>query len=310
MVPAFDLQGGWPLTVARGVSVGGLLSVFGALTFRVLVVPKAFARASDDEAARLKRQLLWVSQLSTLVCLLGLAAWIVVESATMADADSLAAAFAAVPLVLRKTFFGHISMVQVVVLAAIPPMLGLGDTAWRQRAGLALATLALCLHAGHSHAASMYDGPSFLLACDIVHLLAAGAWLGALLPLMLVVRGAVPCVGAMAARWFSPLGRWCVGLLAGTALVQGYVLVASFDGLLGTAYGWMVLAKLALNVVLVGFACANRYRFAPALLRAEPEAARRVLLRSIALQTGFSVAIVVAAVVLSELPPSMHMDQM
>ena len=66
------------------------------------------------------------------------------------------------------------------------------------------------LQAGHSHAWSMEDGPNLLVASDCVHLLAAGAWLGGLLPLLLVVRGTPPLVGALAARWFSPLGKACV----------------------------------------------------------------------------------------------------
>jgi mono/diheme cytochrome c family protein len=56
---------------------------------------------------------------------------------------------------------------------------------------------------------------------------------------------------------------------------------------------------------LLGFAYANRYRFAPRL-RPDGDAAKPALIRSIALQTGFAIAILVAAVILSELPPSMH----
>jgi mono/diheme cytochrome c family protein len=76
-------------------------------------------------------------------------------------------------------------------------------------------------------------------------------------------------------------------------------------GLVGTAYGWVVLVKLGLFAVLLGFAAANRYRFAPALAQGQ-RAARQRLMRSLALQTAAGLAMVVAAAVLSDLPPAMH----
>jgi mono/diheme cytochrome c family protein len=152
----------------------------------------------------------------------------------------------------------------------------------------------------------MYSGLSFLLLAQAVHLLGAGAWLGGLAPLLVVVRMAPPKAGAMAARWFSPLGKLAIVALTGSSLFQGWVMVASLAGLVGTAYGWVVLGKLALFGVLFVFALLNRYRLAPGLLRGDPESARRALVRSIAIQTGFGVAIIAAAGVLSSLAPAMH----
>ncbi len=309
MVPAFDLQGGAPLAVARGVAVAGLLSVFGTLAFRNLVVPRAFARARAELTVLVKRRLIVLAQASVAVAILATLAWLVIEAANMADAGSLVAALAAVPIVLRTTAFGHVLAAQLGILVLTGAAIGRRDTARRQLLALGLASVALCLQAGHSHAAAMNEGPNLLLGTDVLHLLGAGGWLGGLLPLLLVVRHAPPQIGAMAARWFSPLGQVCVGLLAVSALVQGWVLVGSVPGLVGTAYGWMVLVKLGLSAVLLGFAAVNRYRFAPALLVAgNADAARRVLTRSILLQTGAALAIVGAAVVLSGLPPAMHLQ--
>jgi mono/diheme cytochrome c family protein len=152
----------------------------------------------------------------------------------------------------------------------------------------------------------MTDGPSLLLGASVLHLLAAGAWLGGLLPLLLVVRAAPARTGAMAARWFSPLGKVCVLLLVGSAVVQFWQLIGGMPGVVGTAYGWTATLKLVLFAVLLGFAWVNRYRLAPRLLGPAPDVTRPVLLRSIAVQTGFGVLVVLAASVLSSLPPSMH----
>ena len=260
--------------------------------------------ASEMDAGR--RRLLRLTQGSVLAGLIGNALWLTVQAADMADADSLSQLCAAVPEVLTGTLFGHVILAQSISLIVLAGVVGLRDREWRQRGGLLLASAALCLQAGHSHAWSMYNGLSVILACDVLHLAGAGAWLGGLVPLLLMVWGMPPRAGAAAARWFSPLGQWCIAALVVSAAYQAWVLIATIPGLVGTAYGWMALVKLALFGALLGFAAANRYRFAPALLGGEPDAARRVLVRSLTLQTGAAFAIVAAAGVLSELPPAMH----
>jgi putative copper export protein/mono/diheme cytochrome c family protein len=308
LVPPVDLQGGAWLAAARDASVTALMSAFGTITFRNLVAPQACAVMPPEVAERLKRRLLWLAQVSIGVGLLGTLAWLYVQSADMADADSVSETLTAIRAVFSKTVFGHVIGMRFAALLVLATVLGWHDTPLRQRIALGVGVVAVALQAGHSHAESMYQRPSFLLGFDVLHLLGAGAWLGGLVPLLMVVQAAPAKAGATAARWFSPLGQWCIAALAISALFQAWVLVASIPGLLGTAYGWMVVVKFALFAVLLGFAYANRYRFAPALLRDDPAAARRVLMRSIFLQAGFALLILLAAVILSELPPAMHLQ--
>jgi len=309
VLPVFDLQGGAALAASRAASVTGLLSAFGTIVFCVVVAPKAFARMAPEMGAAAQRKLLVLARLSVAASVVGTGLWLVTQAASMADATRLADAFAAVPTVITQTSFGHVVLLQLAALLILAAVLSGRDDARRQRVALGVAGLAVALQSGHSHAFSMVQGPSLLLVCDILHLAAAGAWLGGLLPLLLLlVRSASPEAGATAARWFSPLGQGCIAVLIVSAAIQGWSLVASLPGLIGTAYGWLVLVKLALFAVLFGFAWFNRYHFAPALLGEDPESARRVLVRSIFWQTGFAIAIVVAAVVLSELPPAMHLQ--
>ena len=125
------------------------------------------------------------------------------------------------------------------------------------------------------------------------------------MPLALVVGTAPPVVGAAVCRWFSPLGKASVVTMAASATWQGCVLVGSLSGLVGTPFGWMVLAKMTLFGVLFGFAWMNRYHLAPALVGARPAAARQALLGSLALQTGTGLLTVGVAVVLSSLQSAM-----
>ena len=304
MPTPFEIDGGWPILLARAVSVAALLSLLGTLAFRAYVLPRAEPAMPKPDARSLKRRLARLAAASLAVCGLAELAWLALQTADMASAQTPGDALAALPTVLGQTAFGQLMVVQLATLLVTAAAL------WRGWRGLALACaiIACALQAGHSHAASMYGRPSLLLLADIAHLLAAALWLGALLPLVLTVAAAPAKAAALAARWFSPMGKLCVVVLAITAAYQGWVLVASIPGLVGTGYGWIALAKLALFGVLFAFALANRYRFAPALLAANPARAKRVLLRSLAWQTGAGVAVVAAAALLSSMPPAMHVQ--
>ena len=304
-LPGLAISGGVPLAALRGLFDAALFSGFGTLLFWVGVLPRARGRMPARAALALDARLLLLARASLTAALaLGLA-WLAAEAALMADADDLAQTLGAIPTVAASTAFGHLLVAQEIGagLALLPLRRGVRPR--RRILALAASAAVLLLQAGHGHAMSMY-GPSLVLASEAVHLLAGGAWLGGLLPLLLATRLAPPRAAATAARSFSVLGKWCVGLMAATAACQAWTLVGSIPGLFGTAYGWTACAKLLIFGVLLGFAWMNRYRLAPALVGARPDQARRRLVVSIGVQTCFGVLVLLAAGVLSSLPPSLH----
>jgi putative copper export protein/mono/diheme cytochrome c family protein len=306
-LPSFELDwGGVLLALVRGCSVAGLLSVFGTLTFRSVVETRCFSRLLADEAAALDRRVVRWAWANLGFAAVALLVWLPMESGSMSGAATLAATAGAMPTVLRGTSFGHFLTAQLAGLIAT----GLAMRFLPRRAWVAtvLSGVTLALQSGHSHSASMYSGLSFLLASELLHLLAAGAWVGGLWPLLLVVRHGTPKAGALACRWFSPLGKWCVVVLLATASVQFWELIGGVPGLVGTAYGWVALVKIALYGALFGFALLNRYTLAPRLMGPAPEPTRRALVRSIAVQTMFGLAAVLAAGLLSQLNPSIHAE--
>lgn len=302
--PFFDLgEGGLPLALLRGIAVAALFSAFGALLFLASVAPPALARIAAAERATVATRCLRLARVSLGLAVLAELAWLVAESAAMAGAADFAHTIAAVPAVLSDTAFGQFVVAQMALLAAM--VLSRVDRGARVRVAALLAGLATVLQGWHLHAAAMYDGFSVLLAAEVLHVLAAGAWLGSLLPLALLIAAVPPDAGAMAARRFSPLGAACVSVLAATGFWQGLVLVGGLHGLIGTAYGWMVLVKLGLVALLIGFAWRNRFRVTPLLSGADAFAARHALQRSVMREAGVGLLIVLAASVLSSLPPAM-----
>jgi len=290
-VPPFDLgTGGLLLDAVRAVAVAGLLSTFGSSRFLL-----GRSRSAEERAIR---RVGWVS---LGVAAAGLIAWVVLESATLAGWDQ---AFAALPEVLWNTEFGHLAGWQVLGLAIVA--VGLACRfGWL--AAMA-AGIAVVLEAGRLHAWAMQPSLTPLLVSEALHLLAAGAWLGGLLPLRIVVRGAPVDEAIAASHRFSRMATVAVLVLAATAAWQAWQLSGGWPGLAGTAFGWMEIAKIALFLALLACAGVNRFRFTPALAGADPARARRGLGRSITVETGFGLLVVFAAAVLTSLPPGMHIQ--
>ena len=297
MLATFPVEGGLALVLVRGAADAAVLSAFGAALAMAWLAPPVLTRLGQDApvAARRLARAVGLSLLASAVLTLG---WLLLQSATLAGSTADA------PVVLQDTLFGHL------VLARLG-FLGLAGLALARRwpwPATVLAGAAVATQAGHGHAWAMWDGPSWLVLSSTVHLLAAGAWLGGLLPLLLLVAAAPPGVAVLASARFSPLGTVCVLLLAGTAGFQAFVLVGTLPGLVGTGYGLVAFGKLAGFLGLLGFAARNRFRLTPALGGKRPGPAKRHLLRSIALEAVVGLLVVLAAGLLTSLPPAMHVQ--
>jgi putative copper resistance protein D len=304
----FDLgQGGLPLALVQGFAVAALVSAFGALLFLAFLAPPALAGIAPHQRATVTRPCRWLARLSLLLAMTAEGAWLVMESATIAGTDTVPQAFAAVPAVLSDTEFGHLIVTQMLLLVVAALVFGRTKGGARLYLAVVPAGLATVLQAWHLHAAAMANGVSVLLVCEVLHVSAAGAWLGALLPLALLVRTAPPEVGSIASRRFAPFGSACVLVLAITAFWQGLVLVGGLHTLVATAYGWIALVKLVLFAVLIGFAWHNHFRLTPLLRGADPIPARHALERNIVREAGIGLVIVLGAAVLASLSPGRNM---
>jgi len=112
---------------------------------------------------------------------------------------------------------------------------------------------------------------------DVLHLLAASAWIGALAvlgPLALASsrRGAVPGADHEALKGlkaFSAVGVGVVAVLVASGLVNTWLLVGpgGVGRLPTTPYGQLLLIKLAIFGLMLLLAAANRYWLTPRLER-------------------------------------------
>jgi copper resistance protein D len=175
-----------------------------------------------------------------------------------------------------------------VVAATTPQRLRLFAVA----AGVFLATRSLIGHA------VMLQGPTgiILRASYLIHVLAAGAWVGALLPVLRIMRAidAHPTeVQATALRRFSVAGHVAVALTLLSGLVNASLIRGRFFPKPASPYDALLGLKIALVAAMVLIAVVNRYLIVPRLA-AKPGAvpAMRLLTAAEILLAGFVLLIV------------------
>jgi len=141
-----------------------------------------------------------------------------------------------------------------------------------------------------------------------VHLLAAGLWLGGLLPLGWLLgqsRRAANGLGILsreAVPALSQRGYTAVVAIALTGVVNTLFLVDGFDNLFGTSYGRLLSLKILFYLAMVGIALRNRFRLAP-LLSGECASGAGALYRSVLVEQAIGLAILVAVSVLGTWAP-------
>jgi putative copper resistance protein D len=178
--------------------------------------------------------------------------------------------------------------------------------------GIALATFAW---SGHGAMTEGTAGTVHLVS-DILHLLGAGAWLGALMALSYllfrprrIVTAAHVEVSHGALASFAFVGSSVVTILVITGLINSWFLVGleGAGSILESLYGQLLVAKLLLFFVMLGLAAINRYRMTPALeaaiARGDHSAAVTGLRTSLAVETGSALAILALVAWLGTLAP-------
>jgi putative copper export protein len=131
-------------------------------------------------------------------------------------------------------------------------------TGWSRRLALPLALAALVPHALAGHALTA-DSPLVAVPAVVTHVVAAALWVGGLLMLSwLALRHRKTWAAVL--RHYSALALGCVVALALSGTLAALQRLHSFNQLLDTGYGNLVLLKAAALVVLVALGALQRRR--------------------------------------------------
>ncbi|MEU4384173.1 copper resistance protein CopC [Promicromonospora sp. NPDC023805] len=246
------------LGLVRGLGYVGLLVAAGVAAFTVLFLPRD--GGADRSRARLRR----VARVAAGVAALG---W--------GLAVPLVALYQlGVPLsaITEGSTWSALAPAEYVVPAVVVAGLGLAVGALpasagpgRTRAVLVLAGSVLAVTApaftGHTRAATP---EALVIGVDVLHLAAGSLWLGGLVAIALVLGDlARGDSGAVVLGRFS---TWAAGLLAVLVVAGTFLawrIAGSWDALLDSGYGALLLVKVLAALVAVAIAAWNRYALLP-----------------------------------------------
>ncbi len=312
--------------VVRFAGFAGLLVLIGGAVFVAALWP---AGADDPRARRILAAAWWVA--------LGATVLSIPLQATYAVGGSLADAFD--PSVIGDELgarTGRAWLVRLVLLAAVAvvgPRLARRAGEGRREALLpaavvvGLALLATITVTGH---ATSGDLVGLAVVTDLVHLSAVSVWLGGLALLLGAVLWPADGVGdtraeAIATR-FSDVAFGAVMVIVASGVVQAWRQLGSWDALVDTSYGRLLLVKVGFVALMLSAAAASRTwvrqrtrdRTASLALSPGPGAVRvspsgrapvSVLRRSVAAEVALAVAVLaVTAALVNAVPGATAVD--
>jgi putative copper resistance protein D len=264
------------LVVARLLHYAAVTTLAGVSFFPLY----AYAVAEPKQLFRRRRAVLLSAAVGALLS--GIL-WFVFSVANMSGTLADVADREVLWMVLNEMSFGRVWMARmllaVIVLSVISTRFA--STAGPQpdwiMASLAGALLASLAGIGHSQIEEGVAGVIHVTS-DAAHLLAAGAWLGGLLPLGFVLMNygretetaRVTDLDEILLR-FSGMGYIAVATLIGSGLVNGWFLIGNVSGLFATPYGQLLMAKLVLFAGMLALAVSNRFWIVPSLTRARTD---------------------------------------
>jgi putative copper export protein/mono/diheme cytochrome c family protein len=317
----------------RALSTGTGLLIVGALVMSLLAGPSEKATARRWQL-RLGRSVRW---LAALALLSGLAAlgWQVTVATGRTDALTDGAAWLRL---LGATQFGTVWLLRHAILLLMAALVILRESgerdndrreawgrqrderradwlAWRIEAAL-LTTAGVAVASWAGHAVVVNSGSALPALVNAVHLVAAGAWLGALPALCLLLRAASRDDGAdarpyavLATHRFSSWALCVMAAIVATGVWNAWYEVGGVPGLAGTPYGRLVLLKVALLIPVLALAAWNRRSLLPRLGGDGATVGRpamRKLGGFVAVEALLGAALVTVAAVLAVTPPGRH----
>lgn len=252
------------LIACRFLFDGAVISLWGASAYLAALVSPALRRSIDG---RLRP---W-NVIAVLTVIAATAAMLPLRTATISEGWADALAPQIVMAVLFETDAGMAWIAQAcgaLLLAAatvLPPA--------RRRMAQAFCAALLLLSLTVSGHAAMNDGWLRIMhrVNDGIHLLAGGAWLGSLLPVLLILpklrEGHLQADARRALMRFSTAGHVAVALVLLSGIANTMFIVGNVPTDWSFDYQRLLSFKILLVGAMVAIAVVNRYIFVPRLSR-------------------------------------------
>jgi len=299
------------LAVWRGLHFVTTIEVAGLIIFSCFVL-RDFSYLREGGTLR---YLFWLSYILAVISGIG---WLM-EVAANADGSTAREAFSdgTAAAILFDTQFGKAWIWRASAVALLGALIFLSKC--DERGLLVLLLLTTLIYVGgiafSGHAASSPGAAgSVHLVADVLHLLAVSAWLGGLLPYLILLANARTQGLHVSSEeikrvtlQFSSVGITAVLTILITGVINSLFLVGSFDRLVTSDHGRLLALKVLLFLVMVAIAAVNRLILTP---RLDGPRTLYYLRRNTLLELVFGLCAVSIAAVLGLLPPALSSMQM
>jgi len=294
-------------SLARAFSFVGLLALIGVAAFRALVLPRA--RGINAELrARMESRAAVLGLVASLVVIISALARLSLESEMMSAMPGMQTM--SMTDMAMHTHWGFALRLElgtaVVALVAFILAARHLSGAWLVISISALVLAVTPALAGHAAASPKFT--SLMIVSDFLHVLGGASWLGSLLAVMVV---GIPLSLMLdgVERWssvaslvnsFSPVALASVTVVVISGLIASWVHLEHVSALWQTAYGQVLLLKLALVAITLTIGAYNFRRVQPQLVN---EVGATRLRRSAVLELAFGFLILLVTGFLTGISP-------
>jgi putative copper resistance protein D len=265
------LDGG--IIMARAVHFASTAMVAGPLIFQV-TISDGILHVSPKLGQAMRRFTLRIVWSALPVVMISVMLWVLLLATSIGGlsfGDTISTGV--LQTVIDETLFGSVSEIRLLLLAVLAAFLFFGQIPVFRWPALLAAIGLMASIAWTGHAASTVASLGWLhLTSDVLHLLAAAAWIGGLPSyvwlLVTARRGnddlSMAVIQRMTDR-FSLVGILSVAALIVSGVVNAWLVVRSVQALVTSDYGHLLILKVILFIALLAFAAVNRFVLTPQL---------------------------------------------
>ncbi|HWO02883.1 MAG TPA: CopD family protein [Blastocatellia bacterium] len=297
MIQLVDLFG-FLSVLLRAIALASQSIALGGIVFAVIVVAPIDSIDLDSASAltrSTRRLITWsaailaVNQLSYVL----LNSAMLISTADLSPVEVIGANFFVAGVATILAAVGIALLIRAPIRPATP---------WL----LLLAVVVLGASVITSHAVSRVEHRIPIAAAGALHQAATASWIGGL-PYLLIalVRCSSDRARQAVASRFSKVAMISVGVLAGAGIALSVFYIDSLEAVYGTAYGVMVLSKVALFGLLLALGGMNFYIVRS--LRADASAPILHLRRFGEAEIGIGFTVILAAASLTSTPPAVDL---
>lgn len=287
------------LVLARTLHIGSAMMLFALPYFRLVILRPILAADTAGSYQSFCRRIIKWLWMALIVEAISGGVWFWFVTAQMSDQSPWGLLdLADLNTVLEQTQFGQLWLGRMMVGVALGVVLSFGS---RRSSSLNWLVLALgaCLlitlaWAGHA-AAGIHHRVLHLLA-DTLHLLMGAIWPMSLIPMTCFLwhidRGNqnLPADREIKAlQRFSQSSLIVVLILVMTGMINGWLMVGSWEALLTTTYGRLLLGKMLVVAIMIGLGAFNRLYLLPRMR--EGPGMFRALRRTILVESGLALVV-------------------